>query len=53
MDILKNGLGPGGIGLLSDECTSTYLDDFNLLDVECGKGPFYKYDITEILYLNI
>jgi len=42
MDILKNGLGPGGIGLLSDECTSTYLDDFNLLDVECGKATISK-----------
>ena len=38
MDVLKSLLGSDGINILTDECASVYLDDFDILNVECAKG---------------
>ena len=38
MDVLKSLLGSDGINILTDECATVYLDDFDILNVECAKG---------------
>jgi len=42
MESLKTLVGSAGIGLLSDHCVSTYLDEFDILDVECAKATISK-----------
>ena len=42
MDALKSLLGSGGINLLTDECASAYLDNFDVLNVECAKATISK-----------
>lgn len=42
MDVLKWSLGPAGVNLLSDECLSIYLDDFDVLHAECFKATLSK-----------
>ena len=42
MDTLKWSLGPSGVNLLTDECLSVYLDDFDLLHAQCFKATLAK-----------
>ena len=42
MDALKSLLSSGGIGLLTDECASAYLDHFDILNVDCAKATISK-----------
>jgi len=42
MNTLKSLLSSGGIGLLTDECASVYLDDFDVLNVDCAKATISK-----------
>ena len=42
MDGLKWSLGPDGVNLLTDQCLSVYLDDFDLLNAECFKPTLAK-----------
>ena len=42
MEALKSLLSSGGIGLLTDECASAYLDNFDLLNIDCAKATVSK-----------
>ena len=41
MDFVKASLGPAGVNLLSDECLSVYLDEFDILNPDCFKERFF------------
>ena len=42
METIKSLLSSGGIGLLTDECASVYLDSFDLLNIDCAKATISK-----------
>ena len=52
MDVIKTVLGGDGINLLSDECLSTYLDDFNIFDPDCAKGNSFSIEIIIKILLS-
>ena len=47
MDLVKASLGPAGVNLLSDECLSVYLDEFDFLNQDCFKERFFIIIIFE------
>jgi len=42
MEVLKGFLGSGGINILTDECVTVYLDDFDILNLDCAKATVSK-----------
>ena len=42
MDLIKWSLGPSGVNLLTDECLTTYLDNFDILNGECFAATVSK-----------